>query len=348
MIESFAIKNFRCFKDINTTLKRFNVVVGESGSGKTSLLEALFLLGGSSPEIYFRLRNWRGFSNQVTLVGTRESYESLFRDLFYDFDQKQGAVINSYDSAAGTRQLDILFKKKDEYSLDLNLEEGHAFLISPILFKWTVRGKVYDSLLEFKEGKFTVSGVAPVAPLVYLNSNNFSTHQNTASLSALNRKFQAGDLVNAINSIFPQVTDLSLELVGGETAIHVSTNLSQMLPLGDLSGGVNKFISIALAILANPGGAVIVDEFESGFYYKNMSAIWSALVKLCIDADVQLIVTTHSYEFLKTVASSLSDESLVKQMQFMRLEKDEEGGQFIKKITPNAFASAMDYEIEVR
>ena len=27
MIESFSIRNFRCFKDLNSTLKRFNIVI---------------------------------------------------------------------------------------------------------------------------------------------------------------------------------------------------------------------------------------------------------------------------------------------------------------------------------
>ena len=53
------------------------------------------------------------------MTGSRESYESLFRDMFYDFEQKSGATINPYDSLAGNRQLDILYQKKEEYSIVL-------------------------------------------------------------------------------------------------------------------------------------------------------------------------------------------------------------------------------------
>jgi putative ribosome biogenesis GTPase RsgA len=64
MINSFEITNFRCFKHLPAVaLKRFNIIVGESGSGKTSLMEALFLSGGATPEIYLRLRAWRGLSS---------------------------------------------------------------------------------------------------------------------------------------------------------------------------------------------------------------------------------------------------------------------------------------------
>ena len=84
MIKSLEIKNFRCFKDLYLReLKRFNIVVGEGGSGKTSLLEAIFLVAGASPEVWMRLRQWRGFSPTFRLSGTRDSYESLFRDIFH-------------------------------------------------------------------------------------------------------------------------------------------------------------------------------------------------------------------------------------------------------------------------
>lgn len=349
MIEQFTIKNFRCFREISASLKRFNVIVGESGSGKTSLLEALFLLGGASPEIYFRLRNWRGFANQINLSGSKDSYESLFRDMFYKFDQSSGATINSRDSEAGVRQVEITYKRKDEYTLDLSDSEGHAYLISPIQFRWTVEGKIYDSSLELKEGKYVIVGSAPVAPYVYFNSINFNAQQNAANFSALNRKFKVLGLVDAISEIFPQVEELSLEFVAGEAVLHVAIKeLSERLPLGDLSGGISKFVSIALGILANPKGVVFVDELEGGFFYKNMPAIWRAMVKLCEGAEVQLVASTHSYEFLKAIAESLPDESFSKQIQFMRLAKNEAGGHLLTKISPSAFGSAIDYELEVR
>jgi AAA15 family ATPase/GTPase len=349
MIQSFSIRNFRCFKNLKaTSLKRFNIIVGESGSGKTTLLEALFLLGGASPEIYFRLRNWRGFANQVNVSGTKESYESLFRDMFHDFDQSLGASIESYDSTAGSRQVEIAYKGKDEYSLDLSLKESNAFLIQPMLFRWTVAGKIHNSSLELRDGKFVIEGSAPVAPRVYLNPVNTSAQQNTSSFSALNRKFKTSKLVDAVSSIFPQVREISLEVVAGETVLHVATNLPERLPIGDLSGGINKFVSIALGILANPGGVVIVDEIEGGFYYRNMTEIWTALLKLCTDLDVQLIVSTHSYEFLKAAAEVFRDEAFSKSLQFMRLEKNEDGEHCVRKIGAGAFDSAISHDFEVR
>lgn len=47
MITSLHIKNFRGFEDLEVKgLKRVNLFAGRNNSGKTSLLEAVFLLGG--------------------------------------------------------------------------------------------------------------------------------------------------------------------------------------------------------------------------------------------------------------------------------------------------------------
>jgi AAA15 family ATPase/GTPase len=349
MIQWISIKNFRCFKELKSlSLKRFNVFMGESGSGKTTLLEAMFLLGGSTPEIYFRLRNWRGFGSNISLAGSRASYESLFKDMFYNFAQEKAAYISSQDSNAGSRTLEIFYKDKEEYSLDLAILDSHAFMITPLQFRWGVAGKVYNSSLELKDGKFTISGSAPVAPLAYYNAINTSSQQSSAAYSELSKKFRTSSLVKSISNIFPTVKDLTLEIVAGETVLHVATDLRERLPLGDLSGGISKFVTIALGILANPGGVVIVDEIESGFYYRNMPEVWATLVSLAEDENVQLVVTTHSYEFLKAVAANLGNEDVARHTQIMRLEKNSDDVHIVKKISIDAFGSAIEYEMEVR
>lgn len=348
MINRLELRNFRCFKQQDISLKKFNIVVGESGSGKTALMEALFLLGGGSPEIYFRLRNWRGFSRTVGLTGTRESYQSLFRDLFYNFDQNSGAVLQSQDSDTGSRKLEISYGDVKQYGLSLEGPEPHAFTLSPLNFKWVVEGVVHNTSIFFKEGRFTVEGSAPVAPLAYYNAINTTSFETGSAFSSLSRRFRSTSLLEAIASIYPQVKDLTLEIIGADTTLCVATELDERLPLGDLSGGVTKFVTIALGILANPGGTVIVDEIESGFYYKDMPGVWAALVKLCVQEKVQLVVSTHSYEFLKASAPVLAGENIAKDSQLMRSEIGAKGERVIKRIPAHSFESATSLDFEVR
>jgi energy-coupling factor transporter ATP-binding protein EcfA2 len=348
MINRLELRNFRCYKHLDISLKRFNIIVGESGSGKTALMEALFLLGGGSPEIYFRLRGWRGFTRNLNLTGTRESYQSLFRDLFFNFDENAGAVLSSQDTDAGLRRLEISYGDSKQYGLDLEGPEPHAFTLSPLNFKWVVDGRVHPTSLFFKEGRFTIEGSAPVAPLVYYNSTNTTTFETSSVFSSLSRKFRSTSIVKVIASIYPQVKDITLELIGGDATLCVATELNERLPIGDLSGGVTKFVSIALGILANPNGTVIVDEIESGFYYKDMPAVWAALVNLCVEEKVQLVVSTHSYEFLKAAAPVLAVSEIAKESQLMRSEINAARERVIKRIPAHSLESATSLDFEVR
>jgi ABC-type lipoprotein export system ATPase subunit len=348
MIKRLELRNFRCFQHLDLSLKQFNIVVGESGSGKTALLESIFLLAGGSPEIYFRIRQWRGFSRSLNLTGYRESYRSIFRDLFYNFDSDNGAILSFEDDRTGSRKLEIAYSDSAISGLDLEGSEPHAFTLSPINFKWIVEGRVHNTSASIKEGKFTFEGTAPVAPLVYYNSVNVSSFENSSAFSALNQKFRATPLIAVIAEIYPQVKDISLELIAGDATLCVATLLDERLPLGDLSGGVAKFVSLALGILANPKGTIIVDEFESGFYYRNIPTVWKALVKLATQEQVQLVVSTHSYEFLKAASPVLASNGISKNSQLLRAEINKVGEHVIRKIPADAFEAATSQDFEVR
>ena len=348
MISQLELENFKCFKSSKIDhLKRFNVIVGTSGSGKTSLLEALFLHGGSSPEIYFRLRGWRGFGGGVALSGAKESYEGLFRDMFYNFDSNQALSITSVDSDGKRRSLRVSFKENKNYSLPLERLDEHPFLIDPIVFEWNVGGKDFTSTLELSDGRFKFEGSAPPASLVYYNAINLSSADDAGAFSSLSRRYKAEILSKEIQEVFGDYGDISLELVGGAAVLHVSTGLAEKLPLVDLSGGIRKYVSIALGILINSRGSVIVDEFESAFYYGHLSAVWESVVRLCEISETQLIVSTHSYEFLKAITPSLEKNNTFRKFQLIRLQKDRVQPK-IKRIDGESYSAAIANDFEVR
>ena len=57
--------------------------------------------------------------------------------MFYDFSQDEIASISSTDSIAGVRSLEISYRDKDEYLLDLELS-------TPMLFYWFYSNLMVD------------------------------------------------------------------------------------------------------------------------------------------------------------------------------------------------------------
>jgi hypothetical protein len=50
---------------------------------------------------------------------------------------------------------------------------------------------------------------------------------------------------------------------------------------------------------------VLVDEIENGFYYANLPVILDGIFDLCDAYKVQLIASTHSYEFLEALVKAM-------------------------------------------
>jgi recombinational DNA repair ATPase RecF len=67
MIKNVDIQNYRCFSKAHLSdCRRIDVIVGRNASGKTALLEVLFMVAGSSPELAVRLKTWRGQSIAIS------------------------------------------------------------------------------------------------------------------------------------------------------------------------------------------------------------------------------------------------------------------------------------------
>lgn len=122
----------------------------------------------------------------------------------------------------------------------------------------------------------------------------------------------------------------------------------ERLPLGSISGGIAKFVTVALGILANPKGTVIVDEFESGFYYRDIAKVWKSLVDLCKQEQVQMVASTHSYEFLEAAAPILAAEETVNDSQLLRAEINADGEHVLMRVPSEALKAATAEDFEVR
>ncbi|MGO9863156.1 MAG: AAA family ATPase [Terriglobales bacterium] len=352
MISHFAIKNFRCFRQWDQTgLRRFNFIVGESGVGKTALLESLFLVGGNSPEIWFRIRRWRGLGEGQIQMNYRENYEAVFRDLFYQYDQRARAAITIWDTSEGKREVEIFYENLDVYTLPIgDAGERNAFSVNPIIFKWDAKSKVSRSSVEIKDGNLRISTGGDVYPIVLISPRAPSSHEYAQYYSNLHRTRRAAPVLEALKSIFPEVEDLSLEMVAGEPVLHVDVGgLNELIPIGGLSGGIDKFLDVIVSIIMNRGGVILIDEIESGFYYKNTPQLLGSIVTLCDKYDVQLFASTHSYEFLQMLSTSMTGAQRgAKDFCLIRLEK-EKGHQPIVTVIPgDSYNAAMQENFEVR
>jgi len=338
MIESLQISNFRGYRNLSLDrLPRFNFVVGPSASGKTAFLEALWIVGGTSPEIYFRMRAMRGVSGQIQILGEKEPYESFFSDIFSTSDDQSGSVIGSdhspvaridiFDSTRGHRSLTFSYGNQEE----LQLQPQDAFMgrgtIVPrrLIFTWKIGDKEYPCPLVIKGNQIVLSQAPEIFPSVLITSSQTTdAGQNAQRLSEFRIRKKGESILKAIRQIYPQVLDLSPEVSGGQQMVYAElTNVDKRLPIQVVSSGINKYLSLILAISHYRGGVVLIDEIENGFYFRDYEKVIVGLAEFCLANEVQLFVTTHSNEMLEAVNRAMKGKE--SELAILRTISTDEG-----------------------
>lgn len=347
MISSLSVTDFRGFREIHLDgLKRFNVIVGESGSGKTALLESIFLVSGANPGVWMKLRNWRGMSQFIRLMGTKSSYDSLFRDIFFNFQKQKVASMRFTDSRSGVRSVTIGYSGRETGRLSATGEPENAFVVDPVVFHWRLKGKSFRTKITVspRDGSLNLEGSNEVYPVWFISpaiSEGPTVSQMFSDLSQQNR---IDPVICAVKSLFPFVQGMTLESIAGELTICVSLEeVSEKLPVGALSSGITKFLFLLIAIANIPGGVILIDEMENGFYYGNLTKLLGTVFSFCVTHNVQMFATTHSYELLQAMLPVMESND----GDFCLLSSKRQEGECIMRVVGD-FASAVESNLELR
>lgn len=352
MLTQLEIKNYRCFDRLNMRdFGRINILVGRSGSGKSAFLEAVFLAGGISPEIYLRIRQFRGLPSASIEVHDRDGYESLWRDLFFKFRQDTPAEIHLKDTRRGVRWVSISYG--DPEPLTLSLDESERTLgqspydaPKPITFTWFHSGKTFTTQVKVTKDGFQMDAFDETYSTVYFFSGVFQAKENAKRFSNLSKQNREEEVIKWVRELFPQVRNLTIETIGGQPVLYaLMDSLPEKIPVSVLSGGINKYLAILLAICVNDEGAVLIDDFEDGFYYQNYKDIARSLITACEVHKVQLFASSHSYEFLQAILPAVSEKE--DSLRVLRFSNDE-GVAKVKVIEGANYKSAIEQDFEIR
>ncbi len=318
MFQSFAVKNFRCFRELTLApLERINLIAGKNNTGKTALLEAIHL--HSYPrdcQLPFTINERRGKDSE------KKYDEGSCEWLFYDKDAASGLELYSENDKGEVRTLQMWLLDQLYTQLkfpDLAVEVRKLMFPSTgpndywVILKYKANEKEIFSFGVPQGSRFLLVNSNPTpwnGPSVFLGSAGRSPKEDAVAFSDLEVANRQEEILPPLRILEPRLQRLSILLLAEQPVIHGNLGgLRRQVPVQFMGEGIRRLLSILLAINKASGGNVLIDEIENGLHYSVMVPVWQAIAKAARQADVQVFATTHSWECIRYAHEAFKEDT---------------------------------------
>lgn len=345
MLRSLEIQNYRNLRHLTIEkLGRVNLLVGKNNTGKTSVLEAVYLWAnyGRFDKIYECLETRDGFFESIS----EDRYlrgQALLSSLFTN-RLKNGSdgsiVINSKQELEST----VLTIKLNHVKVTIPVTEQESF--QPELLRLSVSSSndpidrviMAEQFLRLKEPNFPNYGFPSDLTNQFIRANN----ESSLSVGTLFDQVATTDLeeevVNTLKIIDSRISKIAFRtdtLSNKRYPIIRLKGSNDPIPLRSMGDGINRILTIILAMVNCEGGYLLIDEFENGLHYSVQEKLWEIIFYLAERLNIQVFATTHSNDTIRSFTSILPKQ-----------EKPDEIGKAIRLQLHNDIIRAVDYSPE--
>jgi len=331
-----------------------------NNSGKTSLLEAVYLLANQNdPARLGEILENRGELGLPRSSNVRSTYQisQLFNGR--QFASKDAIRISSQhdrplsfqitiqlttqpDERSSAKQMPI-FEESDEGTEPLPLLELLFDYGAETVMKAPLRD---DGSLDSRAFRLFSRETHPSQ---FLTTNNLDYSDLADLWDSVHLTAEEDKVVAALQTLDPRV-----ERIGFTSRQTTNSGIRLKLqgqqdpvPLGSMGDGMRRILTLTTAEIASEDGVLLVDEIDTGLYYRAQKDMWHLLIQTARRLNVQVFATTHSLDCVRAFQEALSVEEDKEIGKLFRLNM--RGG----NIRPVAYAAhdleiAMQQEIEVR
>lgn len=291
MLTELNIENFRLFKKLELKgLRRINLFAGKNNTGKTALLEALRIIAADAHVTV--VNNIIARRGQL-IAGQEESYYSLFNRRELQL-QTPGSKLTIYlGDIRITRPIN---------------SEGSGGKVTFIGTK--PPGGEWGTHIPFDHPKdgcvFVPFGNESSFPLQQLWDGIVLTPAEDDVVSILQQ------------TILPDIKRVDIR--EDRTLVRLSSEPSP-IPLKNLGDGAQRLLLLAIALVSAKGKMLLIDEIEAGLHYTVQEQLWSLIFEYAEKWDIQVFVTTHSQDTVKSFTHHLEQPGCAETGAYFRLQK---------------------------
>jgi AAA15 family ATPase/GTPase len=112
-----------------------------------------------------------------------------------------------------------------------------------------------------------------------------------------------------------------------------------------MGDGINRILTIILALVNCDHGYLMVDEIETGLHYTVLFVLWKVIYELASKLNVQVFATTHSTDCIRCYGDFLKEIDI--EGNLIRLDNFDDGIKATLYPVPEILI-AKEHQIEVR
>ncbi|MCY7352966.1 MAG: AAA family ATPase [Cytophagaceae bacterium] len=328
MLNSLEIRNYRNLKHLTIEkLGRVNLVIGKNNTGKTSLLEILGIFF-TDDEMQFIEEALRG---TLTLKGTSNREEinrvNTLKSLFYnetfsfferDYDITVQEIEEVFLSPMTIRFAKVDYHRESEFYNVFEIvgrkkdAEKRSFLLDQFLIQKGNEYKRYD----IGEGKIMTYDLEPHSMrgrkenVKYIKSFNVDRIENGTLFGKINftdKEKYVADSLKIIDSRIEQFNFIKNEK-GEQAAVVKLQGVEGAKSLSQFGDGINRILTIILAMVNCENGYLLIDEFENGLHYSVQEKLWEIIFQLSEQLNIQVFATTHSNDTIRTFENVVNQD----------------------------------------
>ncbi len=324
MIQSLEIKNYRNLEHLRIeSLSGVNLITGKNNTGKSTLLEAVAL--------YFTKFDIFTLVDILTERGDYSNYQSNnSKQQLLDFNSRVLTSCftdrNSLGKQISIGQIaDSVNMKFVKYIEEVvNLDDAFTFVERKIINdQYSKKAKYFKHGVEFSSGKSSIIHSLEMDSLQYMSNNRvFEKNENIQYVKTngidreINPKLwdnislspKEETVISALKLIEPSLVGLSFVDEGQKNRIAKVklSDTNSIVPLKSMGDGINRILTIILAMVNAENGVLLIDEFENGLHYSVQEKLWEIIFNLSDKLNVQVFATTHSNDTINSFESVLN------------------------------------------
>jgi len=376
MLNSLEIKNYRNLKELTiNSLGRVNLIIGKNNTGKSTLLEAVAVYAAKGDlNLINQLLEERGETSKTInetsknpIQANIKTFSSLFNNRIIGFDVVDAVSIGCIENTLFGERLSSknsvclrFVKYFDEISKD---EQGNAIRRRRFLqdnsettenykIGFEVKAGDYSDVLSLDDDRlyrrFVMS--RPLKNTVQIvKTRNIDKDTNSGLFDNIALTDKEQNVINALKIIEPLTERIAFieETPRKRSAVIKLSGSQSILPLQSMGDGINRVLTIILALVNSDNSYLLIDEFENGLHYTVQEKLWTIIFQLSKELNIQVFATTHSEDCIRGFQSALNNQENLSDGKLIRL--DNENG-FIKQVEFDAseLKIATEQDIEIR